>query len=163
LSFSIAAFALKLGQRLPVLYHHGGRLTASTTLPYDFCRQFYDWLGSRCHRLISLSSELGFAKRNRSPSFSHRKTIILGVRFCRPFLHVYMRILSFLPVIASIGQSTRLSASNRRSETGKARELTLSRQSFDHSQHRPKCWPVATWQEPVLSSPSIMPGDAVDF
>jgi hypothetical protein len=80
LSFLIAAFALELGQGLTGLYHHRGWLTASTTLPYDFRRQFYNWLGSRCHGLISLSSELGFAKRNRSPSFCHRKTITLGAR-----------------------------------------------------------------------------------
>src|SRR5262245_38508871 len=71
----VAAFALKVGQWLTGLYHYGGGLAASTTLPHDFRRQFYDWLGGRCHRLIRLGSELGFAKRNRSTSFSHRKNI----------------------------------------------------------------------------------------
>jgi hypothetical protein len=92
LSFLIAAFALELGQGLTGLYHHRGWLTASTTLPYDFRRQFYDWLGSRCHGLISLNSELGFAKRNRSPSFCHRKNHHLG-RAILPTHFVNMRIL----------------------------------------------------------------------
>jgi hypothetical protein len=106
LSFLIAAFALELGQGLTGLYHHRGWLTASTTLPYDFGRQFYNWLGSRCHGLISLSSELGFAKRNRSPSFCHRKTITLGARFCPP---ISSTCVSCFPAIASIGKSTRFS------------------------------------------------------
>src|SRR5262245_41133621 len=94
----VAAFALKVGQWLTGLYHYGGGLTASTTLPHDFRRQFYDWLGGRCHRLIRLGSELGFAKRNRSTSFSHRKIVILA-----PAL-INTHILAFLFVIASIGQ-----------------------------------------------------------
>jgi hypothetical protein len=106
LSFLIAAFALELGQGLTGLYHHRGWLTASTTLPYDFRRQFYNWLGSRCHGLISLSSELGFAKRNRSPSFCHRKTITLGARFYPP---ISSTCVSCFPAIASIGKSTRFS------------------------------------------------------
>ena len=98
LNFWVAAFALKGGHWLTGLYHYGGGLTTSTTLPHDFRRQFYDWLGRRCHRLIRLGSELGFAKRNRSTSFSHRKIIILA------WVLINTHNFAFHFVIASIGQ-----------------------------------------------------------